>query len=386
MDALSTTGYGYMGEGEQRQMKPIPSEQKLKDHQAEGKQHAMISASNNVVRSSSGGQQLSLAPLSVSFEDELYARTARSIHLICVRQLSLNDAYHLMELQNANGAVISFDHISAGDITMEAGGLTTWLEAGARVFQGQMRKRVQNPIMVALFPKGVPFGLMGDGSNDRSLSEQEAVCLRFISSDGKPFNIFSDLAELDLTTSKDGHSPDAQCIAACYEGSLDKLNEFADFLFCSNWKKAAVGMSFDGVSVMLGTQNGAAAKLKGKIDGYCAAIHAVAHVEQLGNADAFKEIDYYEEWRDILQEVYTYYHLSGKKRHGLEAVAKELLEDILKLSGTHGIRWAAAQLRTIKAILTDLPSIVVDLEKTVKSEVRPPDLAGSPHHLTDFLA
>ena len=42
---------------------------------------------------------------------------------------------------------------------------------------------------------------MGDGSNDRSLCEQEAVVLRFIGDEGKPYNTFYDLAPLDLATS-----------------------------------------------------------------------------------------------------------------------------------------------------------------------------------------
>ena len=138
-----------------------------------------------------------------------------------------------MELQNANGAVISFGHIgSHGDIT--SGGVSTWLEAGSRILQAQTRSRAQNPMMMALFPKGVPMGGMGDGSTDRSLSEQEAVCTRFIGGDGKPFVFFSDLAELDLSTSRDGRSPDAQCITACYAGSFDKFNEHQGFLFGSD--------------------------------------------------------------------------------------------------------------------------------------------------------
>lgn len=64
-----------------------------------------------------------------------------------------------------------------------------------------------------------------------------------------------------------------------------------------------------------------------------------------------------------------YYHRSGKKRHGLEAVAAELAESLLKIGGTHGIRWAASQARSIRALLTDLPSIVVDLERTVKADL-----------------
>ena len=42
--------------------------------------------------------------------------------------------------------------------------------------------------------------------------------------DGKPFNTFADLAELDLKDSVDGHSPDSQCITACYAKSFAALN------------------------------------------------------------------------------------------------------------------------------------------------------------------
>ena len=262
-DKLSTTGYGYVGKGDDCVLVPVPSRQKLEEHA--GRSQHKLNMKTVVGCEEGRGGQAKFIP-SVSFEDELYARTVRTVHTIAVRQLSLNDMYNLLELQNANGTVISFDHasVSGGE---EAGGIIAWLEAGARTFQAQTWGRVQNPIMRALFPKGVPLGFMGDGSNDRSLAEQEAVVLRYIGADGRPFNTFFDLAELDLTTGVDGHSPDAQCIAACYAKSLNQLNSFADFLFCSDWKQATVGMSFDGASVMLGKQGGAAAKLGEKMTG-----------------------------------------------------------------------------------------------------------------------
>ena len=57
-------------------------------------------------------------------------------------------------------------------------------------------ERASNTVMQVLFPNGIPFGSMGDGSNDRSLREQEAVVHRLLGPDGKPFNTFWDLAEL----------------------------------------------------------------------------------------------------------------------------------------------------------------------------------------------
>ena len=40
--------------------------------------------------------------------------------------------------------------------------------------------------------------------------------------------------------------------------------------------------------------------------------------------------------------MYVYYSHSGKKTFGMAEVAKELDTTLLKLKGSHGIRWAAA--------------------------------------------
>jgi hypothetical protein len=366
-DKLSTTGYGYVKDEEDPSSPlvavPIPAEQKLKEHEGREEHGVNMKRSSKVAMVAAPAEKV---VKSITFEDELYARTVRSVHLIVVRELSLNDMYHLLELQNANGAIVSFDHSNPHGGVEEAG-VKAFLAAGAGVFMKHMRQRAMNPLVAALFPRGTPFGGMGDGSSDRSLTEQEAVVLRFLGPNGRPFNTFTDLAELDLSTSHDGRSPDSQCIATCYSKSFDALNQFPNFLNHSDWKKAAVGFSFDGASVMLGTQNGAASKLKAMCESDVVVTHAVAHVEQLVIKDAFAEVDYYEEWKGIMQEVYLFYHLSGKKRHALEEVAKELSESLLKIGGTHGIRWAASQARSIRALLTDLPSIVVDLEVTVKT-------------------
>eukprot|EP00966_Prymnesium_polylepis_P272343 6291873-Prymnesium_polylepis.2 len=64
---------------------------------------------------------------------------------------------------------------------------------------------------------------MGDGSNDLSLREQEAVVIRYLGPNGLPVDECFYLAELDLSTSEDGRSPDAKCIAHCYSHSFGQL-------------------------------------------------------------------------------------------------------------------------------------------------------------------
>lgn len=351
-DKLSSTGYCFVGEGEERKMAPIPSEQKLKEHEAKS-QHKHNMRQAELMKA--GGQQQGVSSMkvytTVTSEDELYFRTIRTVHSVVIRLNSLNDIRPLLELQNANGMVISFDHIHMGG-AIDEGGLAAWLQAGVNVFRAQQRERAQPTLMRVLFPRGVPFGLMGDGSNDRSMVEQEAVVLRFMGDEGKPYNTFFDLASLDLSTSADGRSPDADCIASCYAGSMSELNKFEGFLHLSDWKKSLVGSSFDGASVMMGEFNGVAKKLADMTDGNLVIVHAVAHVQQLADGDAFSNVEYYEEWRGTMQEVYVHYHASGKKRFSLEAAANEIGTKLLKFATTHGIRWAAAQQNTIKAMST----------------------------------
>ena len=370
-DKLSTTGYGFLVEGEARVCVPIPMKSKLTTHDIKD-QHTYnqrVADEKKLGKSAAGTPGKSAQVLvTITTEDELYFRTIRTMHLIVKRELSLNDMWHLLELQSANGMVISYCHAnSSGDIN--AGGLSSWLLAGANIFRAQQRDRASSSLMRSLFPSGIPFGFMGDGSNDRSMIEQEAVVLRFLDSDGKPYNTFFDLAPLDLAESADGRSPDAKCITAAYAKSLSTLNQHEGFLHLSDWKKAAVGGSFDGASVMMGAQGGVAKLLKDQVETNLNIVHAVAHVQQLGNLDGFHNCDYYDEWRETVQAVYVHYAGSGKKRFGLEAVAEQLDAQLLKLQTTHGIRWAASQAKTIKALLTDLPAVVVDLEKTVKDEL-----------------
>ena len=244
-------------------------------------------------------------------EDVLYSRTIRTIHTTATQQLSLVVLPQLMELQFYNGLEVSMMHCKPG--ARGEGGYVDWLEAGARVWRRSQRERAANATMLILFPNGVPYGMMGDGSNDASLREQEANCLRFIGADGRPYNEFYDLAELDLADSHDGHSPDAQCITSCYKKSLAKMDGIPVFLFKGSSLKALKHGTFDGATVMLGKLNGVSARLQ-KEAPQAVFTHAAAHVTQLCLGAAFAHLEYYDGWKKKVQAAYIYYSKSGKKR------------------------------------------------------------------------
>ena len=345
---------------------PITSTQKLKEH-GESKEHKHVvqlaSAAEGGASQASVTGDIKLYG-TVSTEDERYYVTIRTVHAIAVQQLGLTKMMALIELQLANGVVLSYSHAHRGG---EGGGLEDWLLCGRKVFERLMRERARNSVSAAIFPDGVAFGSLGDGSNDRSNHEQEASVLRFIGPDGLPYNTLHDLLPLDLTQSVDGRSPDAACIHAAYKEGYEALEAHEGFLRYGSWVRSIVASSWDGASVMSGEKGGVAAKMK--VDApHHLSVHAVAHVHQLALGEAFQLVEYYAVWRDVLQEVYVYYHKSGKKRFTLEQIAAELDTELLTLKGIHGIRWAASLEQAIKALLESLPAIAADLESTAKSE------------------
>ena len=358
-DKLSTTGYGEM---------PIPSLHKLKDHETDtnGYHKANLRRAADQAEGKSQGAVIGdiKSFVSITPEDDLYVHTITTIHTMAIKQFGTSSMDALLQMQHANGALVSLDHANPHAGPGE-GGIADWLEAGATVFLRRERDRASSGLMRALFPSGIPFGFLSDGSSDKSLREQEAEVLRFIGSDGHPFVSFFDLVELDLSTSADGRSPDALCIEASYVKSLSSLNSFEGFLFHSDWTKALVTICFDGASVMLGSQNGVASKLKARSP-QVLVYHSGAHVAQLANSTGFNRCEYYADWKKTNQEVYAHYNGSGKKRFAVAQVAEALNESLLKFSTTHGTRWAASQATSIRAVYENLPSVVVDLEVTAK--------------------
>ena len=80
----------------------------------------------------------------------------------------------------------------------------------------------------------------GEKGDSQQLPTAEAVVLRFMGGDGKPYNTFFNLAPLDLSTVHDKRSPDADCITACYATSLEQLQleAHAGLVFkCHKWAR-----------------------------------------------------------------------------------------------------------------------------------------------------
>uniref|UniRef100_A0A8C5P6F9 Uncharacterized protein n=1 Tax=Leptobrachium leishanense TaxID=445787 RepID=A0A8C5P6F9_9ANUR len=94
----------------------------------------------------------------------------------------------------------------------------------------------------------------------------------------------------------------------------------------------------DGASVMLGKQNGVAAQLRREVP-HVLEQHCVAHREDLGIDDAWKNVSLMKDIETLLRTVYTLFSKSTVKRQELAELAKVTESDVIAFRPLNEVRW-----------------------------------------------
>ncbi|KAI7790540.1 putative zinc finger protein 862-like [Triplophysa rosa] len=110
-----------------------------------------------------------------------------------------------------------------------------------------------------------------------------------------------------------------------------------------------VMLTSDGASVMLGKHNRVAALLKRKIP-HLTEQHCVAHREDLGIDDAWKDVPLMRDVETLLRTVYSTFSRSTVKRGKMEDLAKILDEDTLSFRPLSEVRWLSRH-QAVNAVL-----------------------------------
>ncbi|KAM3598140.1 uncharacterized protein V6R79_014099 [Siganus canaliculatus] len=108
-------------------------------------------------------------------------------------------------------------------------------------------------------------------------------------------------------------------------------------------------LTSDGASVMLGKHNGVAALLKRQIP-HLTEQHCVAHREDLGIDDAWKNVPLMRDVETLLRTVYSTFSRSAVKRGKMEDLAKILDEDALSFRPLNEVRWLSRH-QAVNAVL-----------------------------------
>ena len=110
-----------------------------------------------------------------------------------------------------------------------------------------------------------------------------------------------------------------------------------------------VMLTSDGASVMLGKHNGVAALLKRQIP-HLTEQHCVAHREDLGIDDAWKNVPLMRDVETLLRTVYSTFSRSTVKRGKMEDLAEILDEDKLSFRPLNEVRWLSRH-QAVNAVL-----------------------------------
>ena len=126
-----------------------------------------------------------------------------------------------------------------------------------------------------------------------------------------------------------------------------------------------VMLTSDGASVMLGRHNGVAALLRRKIP-HLTEQHCVAHREDLGIDDAWKDVPLMREVETLLRSVYNMFSRSAVKKGKFEALAEVLDQDTLSFRPLNEVRWLSRN-QAVNAVLRNY-TVLEEYCKTAYSD------------------
>lgn len=195
--------------------------------------------------------------------------------------------------------------------------------------------RKQNPAI---------FSVIVDGTKDIAGIEQESVCVRYVSKDLHPVEVFLGFYAADSTT--------GQNIATIIEDVLQRLQLDMSLLR---------GQAYDGAANMAGVYNGAQAIIRRK-QPLALYVHCVSHCVNLATEAALSESAMMRDAVSLVNEVGVLSSQSGKFQTAFIGVATSLYEKFHKLRPLCPTRWTV-RAKAIQHVLDQYESILVSLEE-----------------------
>jgi Domain of unknown function (DUF4371)/hAT family C-terminal dimerisation region len=226
----------------------------------------------------------------------------------------------------------------SGTPNISDGSITYTNEISGHEFLIAISKTIENEIWKELSDV-VAFGIMIDESTDITTTKHLDIYVSYVAKQGTFKTRF--LCLIPLTEC------DAESITCAIidifekKGILSKLVAFAS----------------DGASVMLGKNEGVAAKLSRVCTYPLIVNHCVAHRLALACKDARKEIGFYKEAELLVKKIYGYFKNSCSRIQQLKEVQDLLDCPILKIKRLYEIRWLAWY-EAIKNICNSIPALL----------------------------
>lgn len=221
-------------------------------------------------------------------------------------------------------------------------GGTRIMQSIAQTVSGELRAKLQ----AAQF-----WGLLFDGSEDITKTEQEIVYIVSVSSNGEFSSDFLGFIEL-------GADRTAQAIT----DGLVKL--FRDSGL-DDWRTKVVAVCTDGAAVNVGVYNGVVPKLRGLVAIGDSLVHVLCTAHTLENCakSADRNVPYCKTFNQSVVRLLQFYLQKGgaKKTAALQKLCEENGISFVKLGKFHNIRWSAWRHDVLLKISRLLPAIKMQL-------------------------
>ncbi|XP_006823169.1 zinc finger protein 862-like [Saccoglossus kowalevskii] len=215
-----------------------------------------------------------------------------------------------------------------------------------------LKKIIQDEIMEVNF-----LSILGDGSTDAAVIEQEIVFLRYVNpTDSMPVCRQVDIVPLEAANS-DGILQALDTGLSQVGLSFEKLKPDNEEI-----KQSLVMANFDGASVNFGNKNGVTKKLT-DINPALISLQCIAHKLELAVLDANKDnLAVMGNFEETLKGLFMFYHYSPKRRRELKDSSDVLEHDLSHISGVKQVRWLSSKERAVKAIKNNYEAVVTHLE------------------------
>jgi hypothetical protein len=271
-----------------------------------------------------------------SLQKELFSSNAsvnhiigvmRAVYFLATKNLPLSLLPSITQLIRESGS----PNLSSGTITYEN-------SVSGNEFLKAISITIEEEIWNELFDV-VAFGVMIDESTDITTTKHLDIYVSYVTKKGILKTRFLCLVPL----------------TGCNAESITKV--LVDIFEKKKILSKLVAFASDGASVMLGKNEGVAAKLS-KICTYPLIVnHCVAHRLALACKDAKKEIKFYEEIESLVKKIYNYFKNSCSRIQQLQEIQNLLDDPILKIKRLYEIRWLAWY-EAIKNICDSIPALL----------------------------
>lgn len=157
-------------------------------------------------------------------------------------------------------------------------------------------------------------------------------------------------------------------LTACDSRSI--FSAIKEFYMTNNLDlKKMVMFTSDGASVMLGRRNGVAALIRAEVP-HLTEQHCVAHREDLGIDDAWKNVSLMKNIETLLRTVYTVFSRSSVKKAEFEELANVADEDVVSFRPLNEVRWMSRHF-AVKALMKNYKILIDYFAKQVEEDNDP---------------